>query len=309
MIQLTNEKLTGYSIRITEKPYDSEELAPLVNELNLSPDASSMKIIKYNRVNKQSKVVIHTNTDFVRFYHAESECFLSASCNSAKTDHLPYLRKIKDAFPTADENMSIKSIFTFEYNTKKSSQAVEWGASVKIRHLATNKYVCVNPKPNKGVYQTTLTSKENDPSSNFNLIATDVQGKHLPSTQVSMRLEHTFVDKKHGSKTVHMSSSCKPKWTNKAKIEQKSFDIVFLSHRGDNDAFVLMPLPKTVPFSDKISSVLSLIPTAKWFAARMASQNLIRRTDIAKMETLLSKLVYLSDHFYNKDDYEERVGR
>jgi len=314
MVQLTNEKLPGYSIRISPKAYDEEEPKPLVHELNVSQEASSMKLIKYRRPDKDSKSFVHTNSDLVRFFHAESECFLAASCNSGKKKHVPYLRKIKNIIPGDDENISIKGIFVFEYTTVKSSDSVLWDTNIKIRHLATNKYVRVIPKPvtgnNYGCELVDSTADNND-SLTFLLAPTDVQGAQVPSTQVSMRIEHQLKDSKgRVQKTLHMSSCSKAKNAHQVKLQQKSFDMIFSTVRGDNDAFVLMPLSQTAPFAEKIESVLTAIPTLRWFADRVITPNsVIRRADVDKMETLFSKLIYHSDLFFSKEKYTERLSQ
>jgi len=86
MIQLVSERLSGYSVHVTSKPYNVNESTPYVTELNLGAGASSLKIHKYaGSVPKTAKSKpITTNSDLVMFFHPESECFLSASCNEEK---------------------------------------------------------------------------------------------------------------------------------------------------------------------------------------------------------------------------------
>lgn len=53
--------------------------------MSLSNDPSSLKIMKFNKSDyKKQAEVYHTNTDFFRFYHPETETFLSASCDRKK---------------------------------------------------------------------------------------------------------------------------------------------------------------------------------------------------------------------------------
>ena len=53
-------------------------------------DPSSLKINKFNKTSRaKAAEVIHTNVDFFRFFHPESESFVNASCDPKKNDK-PY---------------------------------------------------------------------------------------------------------------------------------------------------------------------------------------------------------------------------
>ena len=113
---------------------------------------------------------MRTNHDLFSLFHAESECFLAASCNRTKSlpalpipksyaalsqqdlllaslppptsapgAHPAYLRPMAAASPAAEENYSAKSLFVFDYWSNRTCQKVGWEAAVRIRHVATDK--------------------------------------------------------------------------------------------------------------------------------------------------------------------------
>ncbi|GMI00699.1 hypothetical protein TrST_g8820 [Triparma strigata] len=85
LLILESVALDGYSLHVSSQPYDKEETPPLINEMSLSNESSSLKIMKFNKSDyKLQSEVYHTNTDFFRFYHPETESFLSASCDIKK---------------------------------------------------------------------------------------------------------------------------------------------------------------------------------------------------------------------------------
>jgi len=73
-----------------------------------------------------------------------------------------------------------------------------------------------------------------------------------------------------------------------SKILVNSFNLVFSTKLGDNDAFLLMPMSNTIPFVEVFNNCLSYIPTLKWYASRIVSQKVSRRSDISKMHKLLA---------------------
>jgi len=88
MLKLSPTSFIGdYGVHISPTPYDFESSKPYINEINLSQNASSLKIIKYVRDQPANpSTFCQTNLDFVRFFHPESESFLGASCNLNKDD-------------------------------------------------------------------------------------------------------------------------------------------------------------------------------------------------------------------------------
>ena len=102
MVNLTSPK-TGYSIRVTGKPYDEDDTAqallpgddadppplpprPRLNEANLSPTPSDLKLVKFsaNPLIPANASSLLTNYSVFTLYHAESECMLAASCDPHK---------------------------------------------------------------------------------------------------------------------------------------------------------------------------------------------------------------------------------
>ena len=138
-----------------------------------------------------------------------------------------YLRKNKDSVITSDKNLSAKSVFQFEYQTKKTSAEIEWETEVRIRHVATGKYIYLNPsilpknaigKDVADVYETGLAfdGEVPLPLTLFKITATEIQGKYVTAGQSSMRLEHVLkVDNQ--STTLYMTSIPKAKHTSKVR--------------------------------------------------------------------------------------------
>ena len=161
----------------------TKDVKPADYEMNLSLNSSSLKIYKYHKKNAaaSSKVVL-TNDTMFRLFHPETECFVSASCDKEKDErssssddfsgatarpdksrrrssfmglssgdvkirrHRPYLRKVVDqTTPFGDANKSAKAVFVFERETRNFSWPVTWETPVRIRHLATDKYLYVSP--------------------------------------------------------------------------------------------------------------------------------------------------------------------
>ena len=87
------------------------------------------------------------------------------------------------------------------------------------------------------------------------------------------------------------------------QILVNSFNLVFSTKLGDNDAFMLMPMSNTIPFVEVLNNCLSYIPTLKWYASRIVSQKIIRRSDIKKMHAVLAKLIYSSDAYFKLTDF------
>ena len=232
----------------------------------------------------------------------------SSSSGEFNVRHRPYLRKLID--PTgasSDANLSVKSIFVFERETVRSSSGVEWDTPIRIKHVATNKFVYVNTVPETGddgrtIYRTGMT---NDPNlrkqTYFYLTPTDNQGRYVPKANVSLRLEHRVEDK-----VLHMTSGVKSKDADKNILEIKSFDMFFSTTKGDNDAFLLYPLERTTKFATIMSSIMSVLQPLGEFANRVRRCDKIRRHDIKRTELALASVIYLSDLFFDKKEYERK---
>jgi len=210
--------------------------------------------------------------------------FGKSSKGITEKKHRPYLRKLVDpSAPSSDENISAKSVFVFERDTNKHSAGVEWETPIRIRHVATNKFLYVQTSPETGndgrtIYRTGMT---NDPSlrqqTYFFLTPTDNQGRHVPKANVSLCLEHHV-----GNKVLHMTSGVKRKDEDKNIIEIKSFDMFFSQTKGDNDAFLLFPMEKSSKFATILSTIMSVLKPLNEFANRVKRCDKIRRSDIKR---------------------------
>ena len=207
-----------------------------IYELNLSSVKTSMKIKKFTRRDALDPDALTSSSTLVRFFHPESESFLSASCSFEKERPVAYLKSIpSETNPSSNECMSAKSIFVFEYQTRMRGGAVKWNSMIRIKHIPTDKYLTVDPEPQDGNYHCQLV-KEGQVSmdrSLFSLIPTDEQGNTVPEARVSMRLEHTLKLPNGEELVVHFSSIPK-RFRQQSKMGKENREVVFVTSRPDN---------------------------------------------------------------------------
>ena len=183
---------------------------------------------------------------------------------------------------------------------------------VRIRHAITNMYLSVNSQPTLAgaprrrassvgegmavsgtpvnVYQEKIydcemvDSSDLSPSSIFRLVPTDSQGEEIPKHHVSFRLEHN--DAVTGA-TLYITSATKTKYEGHPIYQQKSLDMKFSNHKGDNDAFLLMPF-EVKHVVKKMDELRALTPYLSWFTEsrvqRISSVQDLRLEDIKKCE-------------------------
>jgi len=157
-IQFLSVQEIGYGIHVSNNvPYDPEEPAPHITELNLSTNPSSVKIQKYCKASEEMEKTLHFHFDLIRLFHPETESFLVASCNTnkAKKGGKPYYRRIEKedetgastsnvADSTKESNVSGKQIWKVEHLSRLVSGPVMWDSPIRIRHGATNMYLAVD---------------------------------------------------------------------------------------------------------------------------------------------------------------------
>ena len=95
---LESVSLDGYSVHVSSSPYDPDEDDPKVTELSLSnSDPNALKIMKFNKSTRaRAAETLHTNVDFFRFFHPESESFVNASCDPFKDKKPRPNKKLND---------------------------------------------------------------------------------------------------------------------------------------------------------------------------------------------------------------------
>ena len=59
-------------------------------------------------------------------------------------EHCPFFTPLVNAQPNNPMNLSAKSMFIFEYHTRLISGFVRWNSPVRIRHVATGRYLYVD---------------------------------------------------------------------------------------------------------------------------------------------------------------------
>ena len=113
-------------------------------EVNIHHLGSKIQLKKYAEgISKQSPQLAVGRV--YRIFHLEAEAFLCASCNEHKSK-TPYLRQtLPDTRPTDPANATVKSLFVLEKPSRMEGGSVECGQKYRFRHLATGKYLTVNP--------------------------------------------------------------------------------------------------------------------------------------------------------------------
>lgn len=123
-------------------------------------------ITKYARFDEKTTVengdrLLGTGSEFAfRMWHTQEKAFVTSSVEaydgkttyvgkSSKAGELnkikrPYLRRTWNEDPADPYNMSSKQIFAFELLSRGAGGILEWTSLVRIRHLASNKYLAVD---------------------------------------------------------------------------------------------------------------------------------------------------------------------
>ncbi|GMH53038.1 hypothetical protein TrLO_g6616 [Triparma laevis f. longispina] len=312
-----NQKMMAYGLHASNKTYDPLQPLPTFSEMNLSVNPSSLKVEKFARFSSSERAhKLFACLDLVRFSHPETDSFLSCSCNLQKKTKPPYMRLNTDE---TNYDVSVKSMWVIEHLDYTSSSAIEWGVEVRIRHAITNMYLSVNSQPSLAgaprrrassvgegmavsgtpvnVYQEKIydcemvDSSDLSPSSIFRLVPTDSQGEEIPKHHVSFRLEHN--DAVTGA-TLYITSATKTKYEGHPIYQQKSLDMKFSNHKGDNDAFLLMPF-EVKHVVKKVDELRALTPYLSWFTEsrvqRISSVQDLRLEDIKKCERVVKGVI------------------
>jgi len=155
---------------------------PIV-ELNASVQPATFSLRRYASFEPGAGRLLRTSLCSFRFFHAQSESFVQASCDADKISspysrpfsppgdkqlsspnrgvesgdhgvvlpaHLPYLRamnthgKAQAPDPTDARNHSTKALWCFEPLDRGHASVLQWGASVRLKHVPSGKYLRVN---------------------------------------------------------------------------------------------------------------------------------------------------------------------
>ena len=207
-------------------------------EANVSSRFSTFFVHKYARFDKSTSLGLPTGAPF-RLFHSQSDAFMQASCDPAKgvgrpqrsdgsSAHAPSFRVLSAgktssglgesiADPTNPENHSAKGLWCLELPRRSESVAVTWGASFRVRHVASGRYLMVDAatgsgtSPSTGVqwFEARLVDEVNDSSSSNHPVSPNallfrVQSAEraaaslIPAGECSVRIEHHYVDPKTG---------------------------------------------------------------------------------------------------------------
>ena len=310
-------------------------------ELNAGAKFSTYLLRKFASFGEGQSTLLQTGLSPFRLYHPVSEAFVLASCDAEKNEtspeprplwlasgrgkdelrgpgaavgslpaHIPYLKTLtvpggdEDASdPTDRRNHSCKGIWVFEALHRGKSQVVHWGDAVRLRHMPSGKYLCVDSA--KGPIQRKLRSGAAAPTTFYSgrmvddaasglgehvgdgrfaddaeslvfFVETDGQvdgNGAVPLSDVSIRLEHRRRVYDEGGDSeqdltlhLHCSEFLKPKASPAA--ESRSFLVLFSTERSAQDGLSLMPVLSEE--NRLVQRAKSFIPHALRFARRLS---------------------------------------
>jgi hypothetical protein len=306
----------------------------LTYETNVSPQFSTFSIHKYGRVDSISAACLWTGRNF-RLYHSQSEAFVHASCNSQKgrsekrpgdlQAHIPYLRTILDnsdqADPTNPVNHSAKGLWSFEPLRRNHTVPTGWESAVRVRHVPSGLYLAVDiAKPNTVSANETwynailvddaLTEDTEMLSEGANLAppenmifhvhsADKTTAQFIPDSNVSIQLEHFFIDPLTGEKRklyLHNTEKHKPKTELATKNHSakkfnftSSFHLVFSTMASAQDIFKLM---RTTPVEDaNVRLIKSLLVVTNLQAVNLRDPNIPIKEDLKSLVKIMLRII------------------
>lgn len=168
---LQNPRTRRTSVVISSTVADSIRPAFLSSvreyEANTSPNYSTFTIVKFSRQTATTLKCLNTMERF-RLYSPQAQAFIHASCDTAKENrlsaegpassgpqsrahrefgiaaHIPYLRRIENSVDITNvRHISAKGVWTIEFESRLAGGSVEWASPIRIRHVASGKYLCV----------------------------------------------------------------------------------------------------------------------------------------------------------------------
>ena len=258
---------------------------------------------------------LQTSVGF-RFYHPEAHAFVQASGDPTKgtpskkgsstpppesyrvrsdnktPSHTPYLKSMEENRDVSNpNNLNVKSLWAFEYPDRSKGGAVKFNMPIRIRHLASGKYLSVNtislrnPSseacPCALVHDVDLTalpeSFGSEQSMIFYVVPMDLMQRNadeIPATTTTIRLEHRITK---GNEVIRLQfyHTDKPKIdNNSAKAHEfnshqdtriRSTSIVFSRQRRAQDALrMLISRELDVAVTNRIVGVRSVLDGFRW---------------------------------------------
>lgn len=326
-------------------------------ELNASSKFTTFVIRKCSSFKKGTHDCLQSSFSPFRFYHSQAESFIVASSNKDKNylnktrkakfkgvdsdnlltlpPHIAYLREVdqhnagEEPDPTDPRNHTSKSVWVLEpvklYPlNRNSSGAVGWGEPVRIRHLPSGRYLCVdtsgpfhNLPPSERWYRTYLVIEPTDDpvllqdSANycapgaavFRLECEGTAGEYIPKNVSSCRVE--FKLESRGSSInlfLHNADVPKPKVGDPTYTSRM---IVFSTTRSAQDALKIMPV--SYEESQLIFRVKSFIPIVMAYAERVADAKLWGIPSVEKLNDTMHVMLKIIS-FQSKSDSKELEG-
>ncbi|GMI18059.1 hypothetical protein TrLO_g4475 [Triparma laevis f. longispina] len=242
---------------------------------------------------------------------------LESTTTSASHKNPPFFSPLMHPTPSNPLNLSAKSMFIFEYKSRLSSGFVRWADPVRIRHVATGRYLGVDPTPingtamesdSKRLYCSTMVDHDEGDLERtlFYIIPTDKQGEFVPESQVSLRIEHHLSDNVVLHATSKQNKAADSLGFTTSDGASDSHHLMFASKRNEHDALVMMPLQKESKFEKSMKLALAMVLSLDWFANRVISRRPLRYEHIRRTERILAKLIFFSDRFFNSVEFDKR---
>jgi hypothetical protein len=198
-ILLESVEIAGHTVGGSTEPY-----MPGLNEANLSETDSGWTIDEYCRLLPSDAGYIKVGNQMpLRFYHPEAKALLTASTSPSKGKNPPYLRRMINQDTSDTLNHSAKSVWYFEFLKATQGGVAYWESVMRIRHLATGKYLAVNPQiewvGDLAQFQATMIDPKDSPSraewrmTEFQFQAIAMQTtKQIVLDDCSVRIMHKF---------------------------------------------------------------------------------------------------------------------
>jgi hypothetical protein len=246
----------------------------------------------------------------------------SSSFHTMLPLHIPYLRNIDhdagdEPDPTDPRNHITKSVWVFEALTRTSSSTIRWGEQVRIRHLPSGRYLCVDLSapthsvpPREKWYRTYLIDDPTDnedlledspfgtfglnESSIFRVECDGASGSSIPLYDSNVRVEFR---PEHSSMRLflHNSEMKKPPQLNQgansgshSSTSHVSLMLVFSTQRSAQDTLKLMPISHEEALS--IFRAKGFIPPSLAYATRLANSGQLL-PDLEKYTETMNHLI------------------
>jgi len=255
------------------------------------------------------------NSEYLNLGTPSETLSSSAASNGDQEDYCPFFTNLTHKQPSNPLNLSAKSMFIFEYQTRLISGFVRWNSPVRIKHVGSGRYLAVESQHDPSLsaskrihrcYLANLTESDALTTSLFHIVPTDQQGEFIPEAHVSMRIEHRIAVNASSTLTLH-ATNLRVKG-GLMGAQGKDFGLFFSEKKNAHDAMIMMPLEKSSSFDRSMKLALAMKNTLEWFSSRVMTRQPIKFEHIRRIESVLAKLIYFSDKYFSPTDFDRKEG-